>query len=450
MVKEERGKDEIGGIYMEELTNDMFSFLDKSVSPFHAVSEAVKLLEKEGYAGINENGNINLEFGGRYYVTRGESSIISFRIPYGRPLCYHITAAHSDSPAFVLKKAAAGKGPYAKASVEKYGGMIMSSWLDRPLGLAGRIIADTSDGVETRLFDSGKEVMVIPNLAIHFNREINDGYKYNPHVDMQPVYGMKSDIMKSIADNMGICISDIVQTDLQLYCSQKAVTVGFDDEFYMSPRIDDLASSFLSLKAFIDGEETNSIPVWCMFDSEEVGSGTRQGAMSTFLPDIMYIIDSMYGTDLSRLRKLRNSGLLVSVDNAHATHPNLPGKSDEAHPVYLNAGVVIKHNANAKYTTTGLTSAVFEKICKESGVPVQHFANRADIAGGSTLGNLLSRQVSMPMVDVGLAQLAMHSAVETAGVDDACYMYRALKAFYSGNVRQTEDGRFDVRLIPDS
>lgn len=435
---------------MKVLINKLFSFLNKSVSPFHAVSEAAVLLEKEGYVRVNENGNVILEHGGKYYVTRGGSSIISFRIPYGRPLCYHITAAHSDSPAFAVKKAAAGNGPYAKASVEKYGGMIMSSWLDRPLGLAGRIIVDTGYGVETRLYDSGKDVMVIPNLAIHFNRELNDGYKYNPHVDMQPVYGIKCDIMKSIASKTGIYISDIIQTDLKLYCRQKAVTVGFDEEFYMSPRIDDLASAFLSLKAFIDSAETQSIPVWCMFDNEEVGSGTRQGAMGTFLPDIINMIDNMFGADGNNLRKLHNSGLLVSVDNAHATHPNFPGKSDEEHPVYLNGGVVIKHNSNAKYTTTGLTSAVFEKICKESGVPVQHFANRADVAGGSTLGNLLSRQISMPMVDIGLAQLAMHSAVETAGVEDAFHMYSALKVFYDCSVCQKDDGKFNVRIIFNS
>lgn len=403
------------------------------------------ILEKERYVRINENGDISLEPGGRYYVTRGESSIISFRIPHAVPICYHITAAHSDSPAFVLKKAAARTGPYAKASVEKYGGMILSSWLDRPLGLAGRIIVDTGDGVETRLFDSGKAVMVIPNLAIHFNREINDGYKYNPHVDMQPVYGIDADIMKYIAEAAGIRVSDIIQTDLQLYCGQKAVKVGALDEFYMSPRIDDLASAYLSLRAFMDGEESECIPVWCMFDNEEVGSGTRQGAMGTFLPDVMYMIDNSRGEEGIGGRRLRGSGFLVSVDNAHATHPNLPGKSDEEHPVALNGGVVIKHNANAKYTTTGLTSAVFEKICKGAGIPVQHFANRADVAGGSTLGNLLSRQVSMPMIDIGLPQLAMHSAVETAGVEDACYMYGALKAFYDSGVRQTDDGKFEIK-----
>ncbi|MDE6636497.1 MAG: M18 family aminopeptidase, partial [Lachnospiraceae bacterium] len=378
------------------------------------------------------------------YITRNESSIISFRIPGGVPSCYHITASHSDSPAFVLKKAAAKKGLYAKASVEKYGGMIMSTWLDRPLGLAGRIITGTESGVGTKLFDSKKEVMVIPNLAIHFNREINEGYKYNPHVDMQPVYGIDSDIMKYIAAKIEADTSDIIQTDLQLYCSQKAVTVGLEDEFYMSPRIDDLASAFLSLKAYMDGNEPESIPLWCMFDNEEVGSGTRQGAMGTFLSDIMYMIENTCSEDITdvNVKRFRNSGLLISVDNAHATHPNLPGKSDEEHPVTINGGVVIKHNANQKYTTTGLTSAVFEKLCKRADVPVQHFANRADVAGGSTLGNLLSRQVSMPMLDIGLAQLAMHSAVETAGTDDACYMYRALKAFYDSAVCQTDDGRF--------
>lgn len=426
--------------------NNLFHFINRSTSPFHAVREASAILEDRGFLHLEEMQTWDLKPGRKYYVTRNQSSILAFELPKEHPQCYHITASHSDSPSFRIKKVRTDDKKYAKAEVEGYGGMIMSSWMDRPLSYAGRVLVRTSDGVESRLVSADEDVFVIPNLAIHFNREINKGYSYNPQIDMQPLYGgSESDLMKHIAECAGIDEKQILDLDLFLYTRQPAVVAGAGKELYMAPRIDDLASASATLEGFLEKDKAaNAVSLWCMFDNEEVGSGTRQGALSNFLPDTISRIEECLGIDRQERAVIRSRSLALSVDNAHAVHPNHAAKSDLEFPVYLNDGVVIKYNASQRYTTTGLTAAVFAKICEDNGIPLQKFANRADSPGGSTLGNLLGHQFSVPMVDIGLPQLAMHSAVETAGCMDYVWMKKAVKKFYESTAVQMEDGRWTM------
>lgn len=430
---------------------DLFTFIDRGVSPYHSVQEAACRLEQMGFVKREESVEWQIEPGGRYYVTRNQSSIIAFAVPSQKPEYYHLTASHSDSPSFRIKKSRMEGRDYARAEVEGYGGMIHSSWMDRPLGLAGRVMVRTPEGVMARLIAPDKDIFVIPNLAIHFNREINKGYAYNPQVDLQPLYGGgDADLMDRIVSEAEVpSVEEVLDMDLVLTVRQKAGYLGIRDEYYTAPRIDDLACAYTTLAGFLAAlaeaeKNEEKMSLWCMFDNEEVGSGTRQGAMGSFLPDVMTRLEQACGmTEEERIRA-RSKSLLISADNAHACHPNHPEKSDPEFPVILNRGIVMKYNASQRYTTTGLTAAVFSELCRREEIPVQRFANRADLPGGSTLGNLLSHQFSIPMLDIGLPQLAMHSAVETAGCEDAEYMIRAVKAFYESGICQERDGDWIV------
>lgn len=428
-----------------------FDFINAGLSPFHAVREAAERMEEAGFIPLSETESWNLLSGKCYYVTRNESSIIAFQMPTGKPEFYHLTASHSDSPTFRIKKSKMEGKYYARAEVEGYGGMIQSSWLDRPLGMAGRVIVRTAEGIRTQLIAPDKDIFVIPNLSIHMNRDINKGYTYNSQVDLQPVYGGEEmDLNSLIAEEVNAADSDILDMDVYLTVRQKASKLGVKGEFYMSSRIDDLGCAYTSLMGFLSAcqaqtENHGDIPkvnLWCMFDNEEVGSGTRQGAMSSFLPEVITRIEKYFGMSEEERAMARSSSLLISADNAHATHPNLPAKTDSEFPIILNQGIVIKYNASQRYTTTGMTAAIFSELCKNAQIPIQRFANRADAPGGSTLGNLLSHQFSVPMLDIGLPQLAMHSAVETAGCEDVQYMMKAVQAFYLSGIRQIRDGEW--------
>ena len=429
------------------MMKELFSFLDKSVSPYHSVCQATRYLDKAGFNRLEEGDEWQLLSGGRYYVTRNQSSIIAFTMSDRKPEYLHLTASHSDSPTFRIKKNKMDGKFYARAEVEGYGGMIQSSWFDRPLGLAGRVVVKTPAGVEARLVAPDKDLFVIPNLAIHFNREINKGYNYNVQVDLQPLYGeAEDDLQTLLADELGLQEpEDILDMDLVLTVRQKAVRIGVKNQFYMAPRIDDLACAYTTLKGFLEAQGNlpeEAVSLWCMFDNEEVGSGTRQGAMGNFLPQVFARIAEHYQmSEEDRIRAYSKS-LLLSADNAHALHPSHPEKSDPEFPVILNQGIVIKYNASQRYTTTGVTGAVFSSLCEKNSLPIQRFANRGDVPGGSTLGNLLSHQFSIPMLDIGLPQLAMHSAVETAGCRDAAVMTEAVKEFYGSRLRQVQDGEW--------
>lgn len=428
-----------------EISNELMDFIQSSPSMFHSVKTVRDYLEQAGFTYLPEGKPWHLEKGEGYYTIRNHSSIIAFKL--GSMLDdYHfqMTAAHSDSPTYKIKSVPELEGPneYLRLDVEAYGGMIDSTWFDRPLTIAGRVLVQEGNKIESRLLYIDKDLLLIPNVAIHFNRNINDGYKYNRQVDLCPLFSTgelkKGDFDKMVADELGVEVEQILAKDLFLVNRQKPVIWGYKNEFVSTPKLDDLQCAFVSLKAFIESENKHAINVCCVFDNEEVGSNTKQGAMSTFLYDTLQRINLGLGKDAEDYYQAISKSFLVSCDNAHAVHPNHPEKTDAVNCSMMNKGPVIKESANQKYTTDAFSRALFTCICKEAGVPVQTFANRSDVVGGSTLGNLSNTQVSVHAVDIGLPQLAMHSSYETAGIKDTGYAIEALKAYFGTNVEIDE------------
>ena len=429
--------------------DDLVEFLQESVTPFHAAATAESWLRAAGFTRLEEADYWNLEPGKGYYTTRNGSSVVAWRVPDHAIGGWRIVASHSDFPTWKIKTDIVENDGCRRLSVEGYGGMIMSTWLDRPLTVGGRVIVKTEDGIESRLVCIDRDLLVIPSLAIHFQRDINKGHTFNPQVDMQPLWGPAGSrtLTDLVAEELGVDTADILDSDLQLVTRQAPTQIGPDGEFFMAPRIDDLECAATTLLGFLDAAaETDSAcaPVWAMLDNEEVGSSSRMGAESSYLRDVLdRIVDSIPHSGQAMHRAMANS-FMLSADNAHATHPNFPQKSDPCAPVRLGGGVVLKYNASQKYTTNAVSGAIFRAICEKADVPVQVFTNRADEAGGSTLGNLQSHTLPIPMADIGLAQLAMHSAVETASVADAEAMTKAVATFYRVHLRALGDGTYTL------
>lgn len=423
-----------------ECAKDLLTFIENSPSCFHAVENARKMLLAEGFAELSEGKQWNLEAGGAYFTVRNGSSIIAFRLPEGEAKGFHMAASHSDSPCFKVKEhpEMTVENQYVKLNTEKYGGMILSTWLDRALSVAGRIVAEDEQTGElsVKLVNVDEDLLVIPNVAIHMNREVNKGMEYNPQTDMLPLFAQWEEnqetelLLKEAAAAAGVKQENILGHDLFLYARDKGTVLGRKGEFILSPRLDDLQCVYASLKGFLQSKPREYVNVCAVFDNEEVGSRTKQGADSTFLEDVLFRIGEALGYGREKLLSMVAESFLISADNAHAVHPNHPEKADPTNRPYLNGGIVIKYHGSQQYTTDGVSAARMKRICKEAGVPCQTFANRSDIMGGSTLGNLSTAHVSVSSVDIGLPQLAMHSAVETAGVKDTVYAVKAFAQFW--------------------
>ena len=412
---------------MDKRTKALMSFLDASHSVYHAAAYLSKELENAGYTRLLENESWSIVPGGKYYLTRGGAAAIAFRVPEGTVKSFMMSASHCDRPTFKVKENAELTGTYTRLATEKYGGMLMAPWLDRPLSIAGRVMVETDNGVESRLVDIDRDLLMIPNVAIHMNRSANDGYKWNPAVDTLPLLGGKDAKGKLEKLLQKLSGGKILGHDLYLYVRQKATVWGMDKEFISSAAIDDLECAWCCTQGFLKAEAGESIPMLCVFDSEEVGSSSLQGAASRLLESTISRICNALQLDEKVL--LANS-FMVSADNAHAIHPNHPEYADANNAPVINAGVVLKFNANQRYTTDGASAAIFRKVCAQADVPVQTYCNRADVPGGSTLGNISLSQVSVLSADIGLPQLAMHSCYETAGVKDALYLEDAMTAYY--------------------
>ncbi len=419
-----------------EQVKRMLEFIEKSPSSYHAVENVQKALEGAGYVPLLENSKWALSPGGKYYVARNGSSLIAFSIPEMEPAGFHMIASHSDSPCFKIKEEPEMKveDRYVKLNVEKYGGMILSTWLDRPLSVAGRVVAADGQGnTVIKNVDVDQDLFVIPNVAIHMNRDMNKGVEYNVQTDMLPLYGEAGQdgaFQEMIAKAAGMESGDILGSDLFLYNREKGRVFGAKGEFLCAPRLDDLECVYASLQAMLCAVPERYINLMIVFDNEEVGSTTRQGAASTFLQDTLKRICLAMGGGENDYHRLLADSFMISADNAHAVHPNHPEKADPTNRPYLNGGIVIKYHGSQKYTTDAVSAAVMKEICKRAEVPWQTYANRSDIAGGSTLGNLSAAQVPVRTADIGLPQLAMHSAYETAGARDVEYMIRAMECFY--------------------
>ena len=431
------------------IISELTTFIEHAPTAFHAIDEIKMLLKKEGFQELKESEIWNLEPGEKYYVTRNNSSIIALKA--GKDLenySFHVTASHSDSPAFKLKENAEIEiaKKYTVLNTEGYGGMICSTWFDRPLSLAGRVMVKNGDRIETKLVKINRDLLMIPSLAIHMDRKVNEGRAINKQVDMLPVMSGSvkepGEVKSLVAKELGVETTDIYGMDLFLYNRMEAVRWGSDREFIGCPRLDDLQCAFTSLKGFLEAENDKNINVYACFDNEEVGSGTKQGAASTFLYDVLWRANKALGNTEEEYYRAVAGSFMLSCDNAHAVHPNYKQKTDATNCVYMNDGIVVKSHAGQKYTSDAVSVAVFKMICERAGVPVQFFANRSDEAGGSTLGNIAMAQVSMNTVDIGLPQLAMHSAYETAGVKDTEYMIKAVKTFYGSHIATASDGNY--------
>ena len=418
---------------MEQSISDLFSFIQESPTSFHAVSSIAARLEKAGFTRLKEKDVWEIRPGGSYYTVRNDSSVAAFRIPEKEAAAFRIAASHSDSPSFQLKPnpETGAAGAYTVLNTEPYGGGIYHTWMDRPLSVAGRVIVQGENGLEPRLVNIDRDLLVIPSLAIHMNREVNKKLELNAQKDLLPLFGeaeAKGSLRKLIALSAECKEEDIYGEDLFLYSRVKPAVIGAGKEYICGPRLDDLECAFGTLQGFLKAAEsagdTDHIAVYCVFDNEEVGSASRQGAASTLLADVTERICIGLGYSREKYHRMIAGSFLVSADNAHALHPSAQEKADPVNRPLMNRGIVLKYSANQRYTTDGFSAAVFHSLCRTEDIPVQDFSNRSDIPGGSTLGNISVTKVPAASVDIGLAQLAMHSACETAGTKDLGYLIR--------------------------
>lgn len=419
-----------------ETTEKLLDFIKNSPTAFQAVDEMQRRLIDRGFEVLSEKEFWNLVPGGKYLVTRNHSALIAFCIPEKEGRVFHIMASHSDSPSFKIKENPEIKtdNSYVKLNVEKYGGMLMAPWFDRPLSVAGRVVVRGKNGLEEKLVNIERDLLMIPNLAIHMNREANSGVAYNSQKDLLPLFAAENTdrmLLELIAEQAGVTKEEILSHDLFLYNRMPGTIWGADDEFVSAARLDDLQCVFASIEGMLRAENKKSIAVHCVMDNEEVGSGTKQGAASTFLKDTLLRINMGLGRTYEEYLMTLAGSFMVSADNAHALHPNYADKTDPTNHPILNKGIVIKYNANQKYCTDAVSAAEFKELCAKADVPYQTFVNRSDIAGGSTLGNISNTQVPMNTVDIGLPQLSMHSPYETAGVKDTEYLIRVAAELFA-------------------
>ena len=425
---------------MKKQTKNLMAFLDASVSVYHAAAYLADVLEKAGYLRLTEGQKWSLNPGGKYYLIRGGTAVLAFRVPKGDVKGFLMSASHSDRPAFKIKENGELTGKYTRLSTEKYGGMLIAPWLDRPLSIAGRVMVQTENGIQSKLVNIDRDLLMIPNVAIHMNRQANDGYKWNPAVDTLPLLG-GADAAGKLYDLLEEAAGGkILGHDLYLYIRQKATVWGLDESYISAAALDDLECAWGCMQGFLNAKEGGSIPVLCVFDSEEVGSSSVQGAASKLLEASLTRICQALSLDEQVM--LSNS-FMISADNAHAIHPNHPEYADANNAPVVNGGVVLKFNANLRYSTDGVSAAIFRTVCAKADVKVQTYCNRADIPGGSTLGNISLSHVSVPTADIGLPQLAMHSCYETAGVQDAIDLEKVMAAYY-GNTLTTDGESYSL------
>lgn len=424
-------------------SEQLLDFIHKSPSCFHVVENMAKMLSGAGFQELVLADVWSLRTPGKYFVRQNSSALFAFTLGDGKlpETGFRFITAHSDSPTFRIKPnpemLAAG---LLRLNTEVYGGAILMSWLDRPLSVAGRVVLKTDDPLNPKqvLVDLERPVGVIPSLAIHMNRQVNAGVELNPQTDM-PLFVATVDqtfvkegaLLRAVAAKLGVAADDIVDCDLFLYDVQKGCVLGLDNNLLLSPKLDDLAMAYAGLQALLNAADAGKNNMLCVFDNEEVGSGTKQGAAAPTLRHILERICDKLALSTEDFQRMVYRSFMISADQAHALHPNAVGKHDPVlHPV-LNGGLVVKYNASQKYMTDADGASVFISLCRQAGVPCQFFANRSDMAGGSTLGNILTRQLDIRGVDVGNPMLGMHASRETGGVLDQWYATQVFTTFFS-------------------
>lgn len=426
--------------------SQILAYLEKSYSPYHVVSNLEKTLLEKGYTKLDEHYPYELKAGGKYYVTRNQTSLLAFKVPttLENP-SFHITASHTDSPTFKIKpNPVLVNKNLMSLNVEPYGGGIYSTWMDKPLSIAGRVLVETEKGVRSQLLAIDKDLLIMPNVAIHMNREINSGFSYNASRDTIPLFGIYEEgfsFENYLAQELKLAEKEkVLSYDLFLYNREKPTLLGYKEAFLTSGREDDLASTYTAFLGFLEAkEESDVIPLFVAFDNEEVGSLTRQGAHSTFLKEnVDRLLKALKLEDKKEC--VIASSYLLSIDNAHANHPNHPEYSDRNTDVRLNGGIVIKYNANQSYTSDGYSSSLIKALCKKENLSYQEFTNRSDLRGGSTLGNISNSEISLTSCDIGIAQLSMHSSYETLGKEDLLSMITLTRSYFETPFVLKEDG----------
>ena len=417
-------------------TKALIDFIKRSPSPFHVVSNMKKGLIESGFHELKEDERYKIEKGGKYFVTRNGSALIAFVIPTKEAKGYSIVSAHTDSPTFKLKNnpEVTSSNFYTVLNVEKYGGMLIAPWFDIPLSIAGRVFISNAGKIEERLISFDEDLVSIPNLAIHLNRKANEGVEHKVQKELLPLFAMgceKGRFLHLIASKLGVKEEDILDSDLFLYNRMEPSIWGLDKAFFSSPKIDDLGCAFSAYEAIKESEGKDYISMVALFDNEEVGSGTGQGALSDLLSSTLSRIAYSLSYDEEKRYMMKKESFMLSADNGHALHPNYTEVSDPINRPTLNGGILIKYSANQKYTTDGESGAFVRSLCKEADVPYQVFLNNSDVLGGSTLGNLSTQKVSIKTADIGIAQLAMHSPYECAGCEDTARLEKLFKTFLS-------------------
>lgn len=426
-----------------DFAKELIDFIYDSPTAFHAVDNVSKVLKDCGFIELRLEERWELKKGGKYYVTKNDTAITAFQVGNGEisENGFKIIGAHTDSPSFRVKPAAemTSENHYVKLNTEGYGGAILSTWMDRPLSIAGRVTVKGKDVLNpvTKFLNIKKPILIIPNIAIHMNRDVNKGVEFNMQRDTLPLMALVNEslekgnyLINAISKEIGVEVSDIIDFDLFLYEFEKGSIVGLNEEFISSPRLDDLAMVHAGITALTRTEASKGTNVMVCFDNEEVGSTTKQGADSQLLSNILERIVLSLGGDRQDFFRAIAKSFMISGDLAHAVHPNAGDKHDPQNRPLINRGPVIKVSANQSYTTDSNSSSVYAQICKNANVPVQWFVNRSDARGGSTIGPISSSHLEMRSVDMGTPILAMHSIRELGGVLDHTYVTDSFTEFY--------------------
>lgn len=437
-------------------TKQLLDFINKSRTAFQSVEEIKSILDGNGYTELKESSSWNLNKGDKHYIIKNDSALIAFEVGNGEleESGFRLIGAHTDSPGFRIKPNAEMdvEGTYVKLNTEVYGGPILSTWFDRPLSIAGRVTLKSDDVFkpETRIVDINKPVLIIPSLAIHMNRSVNEGYQYNRQKDVLPLLTLKDDeeekafeecaksnlekngyLISLLGKTLNVDVKNILDFDLFLYEYAEGSLVGLNEELISCGRLDDLWMVFAGLKALIDSSKINATKVLVALDNEEIGSLTSQGANSVILENILERISIGLKKDREEFRRALSNSIMISADLAHAVHPNYTEKCDPTNKPVLGGGPVLKIAASGSYSTDSYASGVFKGVCEKAGVPCQVFVNRSDMRGGTTIGPITAGKLNIPVIDMGAPLLSMHSIRELASVEDNEFTIKAFTQFFS-------------------
>jgi aspartyl aminopeptidase len=428
----------------KQLALELLDFINESITAYHGAYEVKSMLDEEGFVEIKENEKWDLFKGGKYYVMKNQSAIVAFEIGEGEleEEGFRLIGTHTDSPTFKIKPKAEiqVENTYIKLNTEAYGGPILSTWFDRPLSLAGRVALRGSSPLkpENRLVDIDRPLLIIPNMAIHMNRKVNEGYAFNKQKDTLPLIGFINEkfekeayLLTLISEKLGVPKEEILDFDLFLYEYEKGCIFGLENEFISAGRLDDLWMVFSGVKALLESKKNKATKVMIAVNNEEIGSLTAQGADSTFIKTLLERIALGLGKDKEEFFRTLSNSVMISADLAHALHPNQVEKHDISNHPVLGGGPVIKMSASGSYSTDSYSSAIFQEICAEEKIPCQKFVNRSDVKGGTTIGPMSAADLGIPVIDMGAPVLGMHSIRELAAVKDNAYTIKAFTKFYN-------------------